>query len=107
MLDNKIAKNSETVDAPLPVLHGQDIADGTISSHELARKLLAGPNLKVLIPCENEVDNEAYFASIGRITHDDRWVYLSSYYLENADLSGHFEISDEYEHAEQGEENEM
>ena len=81
------------------VLHGQDI-EGLLFAHELARLLLAGPDLMVLVPDEDGLDDESDFISVGRMTHDERHVYLSGYFVVRADIEEHFVISDSYRHAE-------
>jgi len=103
MLDSRIAKSSEIADAPLPVLHGQDIKED-ITAHELAKLLLAGPDLVVRIPdshnCDEEmIDDQYWFVSIGRITHNGESVDLSGYFIANSQFHGHSQnVAPDYQH---------
>lgn len=68
------------------MIYGQDI-EQDITSHELARLLLAGPDRPVRIPDELNDDSDERqthkcFVGIGRVTHDEAYVHLSGYFLE-------------------------
>lgn len=70
------------------LLQGCDIAHN-VTAHELARLLLAGPDLTVLVPDDEDAQEtvDAAFVGIGRITNDSSFVYLGGYFAADEKVS--------------------
>ena len=86
------------------MIRGQDIRED-VTAHELAKLLLAGPDLQVRIPdshnrSEEMIDDPDSFVAIGRVTHNSKSVDISGYYIASSQAHGHSQnVAPDYQHA--------
>lgn len=75
-------------------IFGQDV-DWIITAHDLARVLLAGPDLAVLLPDSEVFLGDSDYAGVGRVACDGEFVYLACYFMGK--YAGG--VSPDYQHA--------
>jgi hypothetical protein len=75
------------------MIYGQDI-DRIITAHDLARVLLAGPDLVVLLPDSEVFMGDSDYAGVGRVACDGKFVYLACYFMSE----GEADVAPDYQH---------